>query len=355
METIAVIGGGIVGSTTAFYLAKAGYKVFLYDQEEFQGTKAAVGIICPWVNQRRSKVWYDLVKAGAAFYPQFLEDVGAYQNYVTNGTLIVNAKQHEKLWKIAVRRQKEAANMGQVTQVENQGQWYDFPVNWKKGIYVSGGAQVNGLELRNQIIKKSVEMGVIFKREKAKINLIDQAYDVNGNKFGKVVIAVGPWLNDILATFTQERYQVTKQRGVLAVFDLKQTKSAPVIMPAGEYDYLFKKNGEVIVGATHENCEEFSNNHDIVAYDRMISEAMSFIPRLRSARVIDKKIGYRAQSHNNIPFYGAMQTHPNIFLASGLGSSGLTTGPYIGYRLAKIISGEGEIIDQAYVPKNHLQ
>lgn len=354
MEEIAVIGGGIVGSTTAFYLAKEGYNVVLYDQDKFQGTKAAVGIICPWVNQRRSKAWYDLVRKGAAFYPKLLKDLDDNQSYVTNGTLIVNPKQHDKLWKIAVKRQKDAPDMGQVTQIANQGQWYDFKVNWKKGIYVSGGGQVNGLALRNQIIKQAVNMGVTFKKEKATIVLSDQGYIVNGKKYSKIVIAVGPWLNDLLANFTQERYKVTKQRGVLAIFDLKQTQSVPVIIPAGEYDYLFNEKGHVVVGATHENCDVFSQDHDLEAYNSMISHAINFIPSLKDADIIDKKIGYRAQSSDNIPFYGCMATHPDIYLASGLGSSGLTTGPLIAYRLAQMIKNGAQEDDLIYTPNNYI-
>lgn len=40
-QEIAVVGAGIVGATTAFYLAKKGYSVTIYDEGTGQATAAA--------------------------------------------------------------------------------------------------------------------------------------------------------------------------------------------------------------------------------------------------------------------------------------------------------------------------
>lgn len=42
---IAIVGGGIVGSTAAFYISQSGNDVVLYDNGVGQATKAAAGII----------------------------------------------------------------------------------------------------------------------------------------------------------------------------------------------------------------------------------------------------------------------------------------------------------------------
>ena len=72
---IAIIGGGIVGSTAAYYLIKANYPIILFDEGVGQATKAAAGIICPWLSLRRNKAWYSLVERGVEFYRQFYMDL----------------------------------------------------------------------------------------------------------------------------------------------------------------------------------------------------------------------------------------------------------------------------------------
>ena len=70
---IAIVGGGIVGATAAYYLAREDYSVTLFDSGEGQATTAAAGIICPWFTKRRNKEWYYLVSNGAEFYRQFMQ------------------------------------------------------------------------------------------------------------------------------------------------------------------------------------------------------------------------------------------------------------------------------------------
>ena len=58
---IAIIGAGIVGATAAYQLSKnKEVELVVYDDGVGQATKAAAGIICPWLSQRRNKEWYRL-------------------------------------------------------------------------------------------------------------------------------------------------------------------------------------------------------------------------------------------------------------------------------------------------------
>lgn len=72
---VGIVGGGIVGTTAAYYLARNGVKVHLFDDDTGQATKAAAGIICPWFSLRRNQAWYQLVREGAEFYHQLTHDL----------------------------------------------------------------------------------------------------------------------------------------------------------------------------------------------------------------------------------------------------------------------------------------
>ncbi|WP_258168317.1 FAD-binding oxidoreductase, partial [Paenibacillus sp. AR247] len=78
MKKYIIIGSGILGASTSYQLAKMGADVLLIDRKDpGQATDAAAGIICPWLSQRRNQAWYQLAKAGAAFYPGLIKELEA--------------------------------------------------------------------------------------------------------------------------------------------------------------------------------------------------------------------------------------------------------------------------------------
>ncbi|MEN2256199.1 FAD-dependent oxidoreductase, partial [Enterococcus faecium] len=50
------------------------------------------------------------------------------------------------------------------------------------------------------------------------------------------------------------------------------------------------------------------------------------------------RVGTRAYTSDFSPFFGLLTDDPSLLAASGLGSSGLTTGPYIGYLLGNFLN-----------------
>ncbi|WP_258870972.1 NAD(P)/FAD-dependent oxidoreductase, partial [Halobacillus trueperi] len=78
MKKYIVVGGGVLGASTAYHLAKEGVDVKIIDRkDEGQATEAAAGIVCPWLAQRRNKRWYRLVKGGARYYPELIRQLEA--------------------------------------------------------------------------------------------------------------------------------------------------------------------------------------------------------------------------------------------------------------------------------------
>ncbi|MFX3700780.1 FAD-dependent oxidoreductase [Streptococcus suis] len=53
-KNVIIIGGGIVGSTAAFYLSQdETVNLTLIDHGVGTATRAAAGIICPWMAQKK--------------------------------------------------------------------------------------------------------------------------------------------------------------------------------------------------------------------------------------------------------------------------------------------------------------
>ena len=128
------------------------------------------------------------------------------------------------------------------------------------------------------------------------------------------------------------------------------TDDYPVVMPEGELDIIPFQNGKISMGATHENEMGYDLKVDQVMLDKMEQEALYYFPRLSQAKVVNERVGIRAYTSDFSPFFGQVPNLPQVFAASGLGSSGLTTGPLIGYHLAQMVQEKSGSLNSADYP-----
>ncbi|MEG0327235.1 MAG: FAD-dependent oxidoreductase [Erysipelothrix sp.] len=340
---IAVIGGGIVGSTTAFYLSENNdIDVTLFDEGVGQATSAAVGIICPWVSQRRNKEWYELVRDGAEFYHTLISDLEDDSFYYNSGTLIFHDTLLEKLEKIALDRLPDAPAMKSIKKLSESEVKALLPDGFtaKKALFVEGGSQIDGKQLVALLKDKATSNGIRFVEKKAVVTFEEGHYVIEGESFDGCVIATGAWINQ---TMDGLLFDVRPQKGQLIETKISITRdNFPVLMPKGEIDILVNKEGNVVVGASHENDKDFDLSFDERVIESLIQGAREWIPELTRNDVLSSRVGTRAHTSNFSPFYGPVSSYPHLYVASGLGSSGLTSGPYIGYILAKAFIEEME-------------
>src|SRR5690625_1411484 len=168
MKKIVIIGAGILGATTAYRLAKTGVDVTLVDREDQgQATKAAAGIICPWLAQRRNKAWYHLVKNGAAMYPNFIaeltEDVKADTGYKQVGALSLHTDE-ARLQKTEQRvrlRKQSAPEIGEISLLNETDRKKLFPLldPAYRSLHISGAARVDGQALLDALLEGAMKYG----------------------------------------------------------------------------------------------------------------------------------------------------------------------------------------------------
>lgn len=353
-KKIAVIGGGIVGATASYYLAKAGHSVSVFDSGTGQATAAAAGIICPWLSRRRNKKWYSLVSEGAAFYDKLLADLSSdgleTDAYARCGALILgqSAEYIQEVHDRALERREQAPLIGSVATLSGAELQKVFPslANVKQALYVGGGARVDGRELTKTLLQATAQYtGFIHKETVSLTKYNDGTLSVltpdGQQKFDAVILAVGAWLPQLLQPLGYT-VDVRGQKGQLLVIQTGDTdpQTQPVIMPQGEIDLLPFGNGKIVVGASHENDKGYDLQPDASITDPMLEQACTWLPHLKDAAITDIRVGTRAYTSDFSPFFGSVPGLDNCFAASGLGSSGLTSGPLIGYLLAELAQGK---------------
>ncbi|HAM1684703.1 TPA: FAD-binding oxidoreductase [Listeria monocytogenes] len=366
MQKIVIIGGGIVGASAAYLLSKENVQVTLIDSDEpGQATRAAAGIICPWLSKRRNKYWYELAKNSAAFYKELagtLEgDTGRNSGYKQVGVLALRKTEEKvtELFNLANERHLDAEVMGEIAKLSEEETKQKFPLV-KPGfgsVYVSGAARVNGSLFCERLLYAAKENGVKIKSGRAHFST-DGKVRVDGEDehYDKLIIAAGAWLKELLdeASFHTE---VLAQKGQLLELDFSefQTDEWPVILPPSAKSIVPFDNGKIIVGATHEKAAGFDTKPTAEGKAEILIEVSQFMEGDLASKVAHVAVGTRPYTPDFAPLIGQLPGFESVFLANGLGASGLTTGPYVGKLLADLALGNTvDLALENYEPSKYI-
>lgn len=357
-----VIGGGILGASTAYHLARNGANVRLVDRKDKgQATDAAAGIVCPWLSQRRNKAWYQLAKGGAKIYPQLIEalakDGETDTGYARVGAISIHTDE-KKLIAMrdrAIKRREDAPEMGDVTLLDETQTRELFPLltDGFGSVHVSGAARVDGRALRNALIRGAQKHGAeIIDGDACLIHKGSQVVgvSVDGNTYeADIVIATnGAWMRQLLKPLGVT-FNVEPQRAQIMHLQINDhdTSKWPVVMPPNSQYILAYEHGRIVIGATHENNVGLNYRVTAGGLHEVLSKGFDIAPGLASSTVLETRVGFRPFTPGFLPLVGKLPGFEGLLLANGLGASGLTMGPFIGTQLAKLALGEEIEIDLA--------
>ena len=356
MKKVAIVGAGIVGATVAYYLSKeTDIEVTVFDHGHGQATKAAAGIISPWFSKRRNKVWYKMARLGADFYVDLLADIEKSGQkvdfYQRSGVFLLKKDESklEELYQLALQRRDESPLIGKLAILDQESASKLFPglKGFERLLYASGGARVDGQLLVSRLLDAS-QVKVVNKE--VSLTPLLSGYQIDNQIFDQVILSTGAWLGHILEPLGYE-VDVRPQKGQLRDYQVDlDMASYPVVMPEGEWDLIPFPGGKLSLGATHENDMGFDLTVDKNLLQQMAEAANPFYPSLKDAVLSGERVGIRAYTSDFSPFFGQVPNLSGVYTASGLGSSGLTTGPIIGYHLAQMVQGRSGVLNPADYP-----
>lgn len=355
MKKIIVIGAGILGASTAYHLAKLGAKVTLVDRlDPGQATDAAAGIVCPWLSQRRNKAWYRLAKGGARYYPELIAQLEADGEKETGYKRVGAVSLHKdvnKLEQMAERvrkRYEDAPEIGEIKILSPSETKRLFPPLSEEfgAVHVSGGARVNGRALRKALISAATMYGITFLQGNASI--VRKENRAIGIRLGEntlladqVIVTAGAWSKELLQPLGVD-FLVKPQKAQIVHLELSETDTGswPVVMPPDNQYILTFEHGRVVVGSTHENEAGFDNRVTAGGINEILGKVLEVAPGLSNSTFQETRVGFRPFTPGFLPVIGALPDYEGIYVANGLGASGLTSGPYLGAELAKLVLGK---------------
>lgn len=323
---VAILGGGIIGLTCAYFLAKAGLTVEVLDRSDLgrEASWAGAGILPPG-NPERAATPIDRLRAiGSAEFPAFSRELrdltGVDNGYLACGGVEFLGPSDEyvlPLWR-AEGIAFEKLTRAQLKELEPAvgdvpGEAYHLP----------GCAQVRNPWHLRALIAACERVGVRLRPHEPTQSLEPDGRRVTGLHLGGnrrasadcFLIAAGAWSETFLGQLGH-RPQVHPVRGQMVLFHPRRPLLQRVLMLGKEY-LVPRGDGRVLVGSTEEPEAGFEKANTADAVAKLTALATRTVPALADAPVEKCWAGLRPGSPDGLPFLGSVPGWDNVFVATG--------------------------------------
>ncbi|WP_244489855.1 MULTISPECIES: FAD-binding oxidoreductase [unclassified Rhizobium] len=365
-----VIGAGIVGASTAYFLAKRGVAVQLIDASApaSEATGAADGAVS--VASKRPGPMMAAALSGVRLYATLAKEgvfAGAFKH---RSTFIVAASDEEcavleahsaALATVGVRVDTlSAANLHQRfpvlslkarlgVEVHDDGHAIGYQIVHRlltaAQITVDRNTKVDGLAIAKG--GRSVT-GVSTRRGTIEADAVVIAAGTGSAEFLNAAGVLTPRKGQLLVTERAPRLNaampgaIMSGRYLLSKGTQKMANSTPARGLGLVIDPLV--TGQFLIGGTREEFGDRQSN-DIDAVSRILAEAVALVPGLASLRLLRSFSGLRTAVVDGLPLVGRMPGFDNAYIATGFEGDGICLGPVTGKSIVQLICGEAPEVD----------
>ncbi|GAA0512829.1 D-amino-acid dehydrogenase [Halorubrum aquaticum] len=373
MYDAVVVGGGIVGSSVGYHLARSGVETLLVDRRDAgRATSAGAGIVSPGTSSRTADDdWFAFATDAVDYYPELVDRLEADgvddTSYSRVGLLAAAidddelAPYDEAMGRVENRRERlpdiEAIDPATATErvpaLAEPQRAFVAPDAARVNGQVFAGAlreagRTHGLEIAERDVT-AIRTAEGHETRDARVTGVETA---DGSRIDaeRVVVAGGAWspaFGDDLGV----EIPVEPKRGQIVHLDLPDadTGSWPVLKGFRHHYIVPWPDGRLVAGATREAGVGFDPRITAGGLREVLDEALRVAPGLADATVIEQRVGLRPVCADGVPVLGSVPDVEGAHLATGHGATGLTLGPYSGKLVADRITDDREIPDRVSV------
>jgi glycine oxidase len=342
---VIILGGGVIGLTTAYYLAAEGVSVRVLDRGDFgrQASWAGAGIVPPG-NVAAARSPLDRLRAeSAALFPslsrQLQEETGIDNGFLVCGgiELIGDPEPSPEAWReqgIAF----EALDNAGLRRIEAA-----LSPDVGNGFYLPGMAQLRNPRHLKALIAacEGRAVGLLpscgalgFERSGERITAVDTEQGrLVADRF---LVATGAWSDELFAAL-RWRPGIAPVRGQMALLNTGRAAIRPVVLEGKRY-LVPRADGLMLVGATEENAG-FDARPTAGGIAGLLEFAERLVPGLADATVERCWAGLRPASRDGLPFLGAVPGYSNLFIAAGHFRAGIQLSPATGRVMTDLLVG----------------
>ncbi len=347
---IAIIGGGIIGSSIAYSLRKAGADVTLLERGEIgsQASSAAAGLLAPLGPLPGPGPLADLLLASFAMFPTLVPELeeasGLDLGYERTGALrtVRNPKRIKNLQKRLDAWEPLGLQMHWLSGDEARQLEPLLSPDISAAIYVPEESQIQAPHLVKAFARAASRAGATIHNHTEVVGLQRDCHRVIGVRTAQgeiiacnhLILATGAWAT-CYDEWLDMKLLVVPLRGQILAYRQPAKLVRHIIF--GEAAYLAPRGNGLIVGATKEDVG-FDTSITDQGQAWLIETATRLVPSLSQSSIEKAWAGLRPKTPDAWPILGPAQAWENVTLATGHNSIGIILSAITGQTIAECVT-----------------
>lgn len=364
---VVVIGGGLIGGSVAYRLAKRGKRVLILERDRVGSgaSGAAAGMLGAQSEMHEAGPLFELARKSRAMFPKLAEELreltGIDIGLVQKGLLKValtpeEAEECRRM--IAFQRQAGetaewlAPHEARALEPELKG-----PI--QGAMRIPGDGQVSAPDLAAAYVQAAVALGAELREHSCVHSLRIERARVTGVVTDEGTIAC----EQVVVAAAVHGNRLLAQAGLnIDVYPVKGecfsvTTPAPLIGSSvfSHGCYLVpKRGGRLVVGATMIE-RAYERTVSVEGLMGLMAKAAALVPAIASARWETAWAGLRPQTPDGLPYLGAAAGCEGLFVAAGHYRNGVLLSPATGVLMAELMCGVRPAFEgwSAFEPERH--
>ena len=360
---VVILGGGIAGCLTAYYLAKHGVKATVVEREAI-GSHAsgfAFGGLGYHGGSGIPGPVFPLAKAGyflhRDLYDDLLEATGVDTHYRkgSNIKMAFNAEQareieEEVAWQTELGIDSQILNLPQVQEIEPRANPEAFSFR-----LIEESAAVEAYRLSVAVMQAAEKLGAVLRHGNVvgiKRNGLrpEAVVTESGEQIpcDTVIVAMGPWSGES-TSWLDFPVPVTPLKGQIIRLEFSGDPLACWFSLGDSYCGT-KPDGLTWCGTTEEHAG-FDETITSEALNKVMSDAVTMVPALADARLALQTACLRPMASDMFPIVGPVPGWEGAYMCTGGGRKGILLGPSMAKIVADLITtGQSDIDHSGILP-----
>jgi sarcosine oxidase subunit beta len=360
---VAIIGGGIVGCAAAYYLARQGLQVMLFEKGPAVGLQAS-GRNGGGVRQQGRKASLPLAMESVRLWATLSEELGVDLEYNRTGNLKIAFDEQVAQGFEQETALEQAHGLKEVRMLTGQECRVLVPglqLRPIAGKFCATDGIANPMLVTPAFARAGRRLGVKILCNTPVTGLLRQGSAVCGVRTSSgeveaqaVVNTAGPWA----AHFNAEAgcpVLIGPGRSQLLITERQPAPAIPCWVTFSGLGYIRPtRAGNLVLGSAGTRNDQYSQH---VHYGTAAIQAERWckaLPWLKELAILRGFSGITEYTPDGEPYIGAVPGAPGLFIAAGFHAEGFCLGPLVGKILAGLISGnEPPISLQAFRPDRY--